>query len=306
MLKLFLYNPPKRPTGFTLTEVMVGMAVFIIGFSAVAAILPIGMRLQQQTQNQLIGRQTGQHAKAIIRSVELSERELADAYFSNLDTQTLNDGVEVRSRVDNDSADPGDIGTPVRAVPWLEIYTNSGVASGYLKWRLVDRAYPTVAGSAAGERDFYWVPLARDLTPSGSEQDWLMYAFILERRGNATYPTGADYFGNANNPSIPCIRKAFPDSTQNETGQIAGPKFDTFKFDGGLDVDDQFSAGDPLIAENGQIYNIIRVNSEPNSITVNSGTDGYGEYFWYAPQPAGGGDSPGVRIVAVPSAELFN
>jgi prepilin-type N-terminal cleavage/methylation domain-containing protein len=59
--------------GFTLTEVLVALALMAIGISAIASMFPAAMVLQQRTQDQIIAEKVANTASAIIQATTFDE-----------------------------------------------------------------------------------------------------------------------------------------------------------------------------------------------------------------------------------------
>jgi prepilin-type N-terminal cleavage/methylation domain-containing protein len=262
-------NQHRRRRGFTLTEVMIAMGVFILGMSAVAAIFPAGILLQQRTQDRVLSRHVADSAQSTI----------------------LGSGVQGEDLSGTGGAFDPDEGHDLTPIHNLEDQSATGSPEF---WPIGVRSYPSdVSPANAG---YVWIPMIRDRdrgTDDG-ERWWQLYACVLKRDPNATYGGGNTAPGLENVSSF---------SKQDETAEIGGADKDTFKFTGGVNAD-EFAVGDQIIDNEGRVFTVVRVNTSKNSITVN-GRVGSSDSFWYAPPPDGGGASPMQRIIAIPSADLF-
>ena len=139
--------------GFTLAEVLVALAVFALGFVAVAAIFPTAILMQRETVRQVQGEQFADSAEAAV----------------------LSRGFR---RADVEAAAPADSGTQV-------VFQAPAVLAD---WALKDRSY--LAQMADSKRRLFWVPVFFDADPSPNSRDWRVYLFIVGRTGADTY-TGA-------------------------------------------------------------------------------------------------------------------
>jgi prepilin-type N-terminal cleavage/methylation domain-containing protein len=316
--------PASRQRGFTLTEVLVGMAVFVIGFAAVAAILPIGMRLQRQTQSEMLSRTVARQAESTILATPISNEDIAVAYFN---ASGFSSGTPV-SNIDDSTTDLS---------PIHDVVDQSESSQPFI-WPLSSRIYPSSYSFPPAGMDneggitnsntfdpnqlgkYIWIPMARDRDSSSQGQDWQVLVFVLKRSDDASYPDGV--YGNSKSvgptgeqrpiPGISSVALADPSAGQgnpitNETDAIAGDKADTFRLDPGFSgIQNQFSAGDWIADDLGNRYQISRVNVDANSLTVGSRVQPGVTGIWYAPPPTDGGESPARRIVVIPGTELFD
>ncbi len=155
--------------GFTLAEVLVAMAVFALGFVAVAAMFPTAILMQRETVRQVQGEQFSDSGAATV----------LDRGFS---------GAAVNA------AAPLDTGSQ-------KVFEAPDALSD---WSLADRSY--IAQMPTGERRLFWVPVFLDANP-GQGRDWRVYLFTVGRQGADLYTGGGG--ANAGDPTtVPRIRGA--------------------------------------------------------------------------------------------------
>jgi len=292
--------------GFTLTEVLVAMGLFVIGFAAVAAIFPAGMVLQQQTQDRIQSLDAARSARSTVRAT-------ANAIYQPF-LDNLYDDAEFNATG----------GTQLVPVPTVASESREMV------WPLSTRAIMATQGSGGTDGRYYWIPLIRDRDPRAASsstvrnRDWQFYVAILKRENDTFYITnrssrnrdsqrrsrfvGQQVYGNVvdgqSDPRIPSIAGAEIDGTVSETDEIAGNRADTYIF-AESNLTSEFSAGDKVIDDRGRSYRVVRVNEGSNSITVN-GPTADANTLWFAPRASDGlGASPLQRIVTVQSENLF-
>ena len=221
--------------GFTLAELMIAMAIFLVGFVSVAAIFPAAIVLQKQTINEIRKEQVVRSVKALIKGRKFHEEYLV--FPSTLDNSNFDTNQRVARFKPTDPNDP--VGN----------------------WTLRDRSFPIHAADPF-KADMYWVPLVRDNDPDANEYDWQIFVFVLQSPANATYSTlGA----NANDPpQIPKVRSIPATKAGHGAGPDSTKLFLANQHQGVLKI----RAGDKVLDNNGVIYTVRSADS--GRIDVNS------------------------------------
>ena len=160
-------HPPRRP-GFTLTEVLISLAIFALGSVAVASIFPSAILIQKRT----------------IQDVEAETFEAtvrAELLGRGFEETALLAGTGVRDRVI----------TPRTAA----VQTTTGA-----RWSLRQRSYGSLS-ELATDREMFWKPLFYDAnaeTPGGTgsatspdARDWSVFVFIVRPSTLGEYPKGS-------------------------------------------------------------------------------------------------------------------
>ena len=274
-MRLFAHKRNRRH-GFTLIEVMLAMAVFLIGFTAVMAIFPVAALLQKQTMDDLTSQVVSKNAQALMGAKGLVHAELEGEIPQDYAVHPL----------------PG----PAAAV------------DVFAKWTLDDRSYPSSEPDPEARR-FYWVPMVkRTELGTNNPNDWLVYVFIMRRQDSSDYTKTAPATGWANFPdpaTVPGVKKIILtglkiDATRKRflfTNDVIVPT------DGAADL---VLAGDMIVDEYGIIHTII--SAEADGVTVagyifaepNTGLDP--SLFWYAAPPEDGRGSSGKRVEIISDA----
>ncbi len=132
--------------GFTLTEVLIALAIFTIGFIAVASIFPAGVLLQRRTVEDLD----------------------AVRFKESASTLVINRGFDGGMTGLGALSDYLVQGRPaVQPHPTLQS-----------DWALSDRQFPS-----SGASSMYWTPLFLDVDPSPASQKWQVYLFFTRHQG---------------------------------------------------------------------------------------------------------------------------
>lgn len=287
---------------FSLLEVLLALAIFVIGFVAIASMFPVAGLLQKQTVEDAVSQQFGRSAKAMIQGRGLSAA-------SDLNPGILPDDFRVH---------------PVPST-WL-----SGVAP---RWTLNDRSSPS-STSAVLSRQYYWIPLVRRTTSPGptAAANWQVFLFCVKREDKAVYQrTGAstewanydDGFVAApavvNGMSI-AVDSWFVPGVFN-AGVTVDPSdqtrfvFATAGFNADANGDgrpDEVAAGDQVLDSNGTIYVISQVDDDGFNVTgyiYDSQDDGASpSSIWYARPGANGsvGTSSPTRQLSILAGAVKN
>jgi type II secretory pathway pseudopilin PulG len=269
-----------NPSAFTLSEVLVAMGVFVLGMTAVAAIFPAGMLLQQRTQDKIFSRHTADSAQAMIlgSGVTPSDVDYEDVYDDSGDESTTFEVVADMRDEDTDE----------------------------LLWPIDSRSY--FSNTAAERGRYFWIPLVRDrdAQPGDDHREWQFYIAVLKRKANARY-TGSNIEGNDSNTNLPGLARVSVSDTANKGGEQFNGNHNAVQLGGSAELD-KFKVGDTLIGDQGRIFNVVRVDNNESSsdpwLVLDGRTKGLQD-IWYAPPPEGGSGSPLERVIAVPSTQLF-
>jgi prepilin-type N-terminal cleavage/methylation domain-containing protein len=175
-----------RSRGYTITEVLMAMAIFTIGFAMVATIFPSALLLQKRTVDNVLSRQATANAEAIITN-------------RGLDTTTLNTDMNAAWPLPANTWDRDQQVWPLPPDMLPYSFTSPSPVTHY--FTLADRGYPITIRDQT-DRDYYWVPLLRDADPtagtSASASEWNVYFFVLRRSRTLDYPNTTGIWANVN------------------------------------------------------------------------------------------------------------
>ncbi len=222
----------QRRGGFTLAEILIAMAVFLIGFIAVASLFPAAAVLQKRTIDDVHIDEVARSAKAMI----------AGRRFLGSNISTDGDAIDTDGQVH-----------PMPS-------TGTGLTSSISGWTIQDRSFPTIVG-APYNADYFWVPVVRDADTATGSRDWQVFLFVLRRDGGTQYNLSAAPARNAN-PSddntaaplnfVPKVRSIAASRTSVNTISIGtGPGGNLLPTG-----DRRFIAGDLMLDNNVVIYRV--------------------------------------------------
>ena len=262
--------------GFTLLEVMMAMAIFVIGFTMVMTLFPAALLLQKRTVDEVRSRHAERNAQALLQARPFDHNTLwplMDAAYSFWQTDQ-------------------------------QVYPLPPAMLAL--WTIEDRSYPVDIADPFARR-FYWVPLIRDKNPTpgttSSECDWETFVFVLRRGEGLSYPKPVTpmYWANQSDPdAIPGVWRV----------DLAGSTNNTVSFNN----DDGFGRplvriGDWILDSNGVIYRVTDVDltAIPDNVTLDgkvipTGNPGAPTHIWIGRPSTNGGPSPTHRIFVVPNA----
>ena len=272
---------PHTCNGFTLLEVMMAMAIFIIGFTAVMTLFPAALLLQKRTIDDVQSQNVARNAEAIIAGRTISLADLPgemDLVYPDVLPGPPNGIFDWR---EDEQVYP----LPPSMLP--------NVGGGAVQeWTLADRSYPVNIPTVEARR-FFWVPMVQD-ADSGAGFAWRVYVFVLRRGEGLQYskPGAQADWGNQTDPTaIPGVQRI----------PLVAPFYQPTRFY--FDNDD--GSGRPLVRvgnwvldSNGGIFQV----SESNAlrITVNGlviPDPGPPTHIWIGRPSDSGGPSPAQRIV---------
>lgn len=180
----------RRAIGFSMIESLIAIAVFALGFVAVAALFPVGATLQKEAAGDLVTQQVARNVKALLKSRKFSHLDLTN----NAHPRSVRDTREVQPVLKQRS--PGNLLDPPGRLP---------APVNFERWMLNDRSYFLVRNNLGAnayhprhaaelgdpyadefKRAFYWVPMIRSTKNSPGPLDWQVFVFIL-RRDDVTY-----------------------------------------------------------------------------------------------------------------------
>ncbi len=169
-----LVTPPSltRRRGLTLTEVLIAMGIFTVGFVAVASLVPAAIFLQRETVTQTN----------------------ADAY-----AQSVRNQVQVLGFDDTGLANANDF--EVARWDWNQV-TGYDPGDPMASFTLADRSYPT--SERVEFRTQFFVPLFMDtandpVLPDSTTRSWRVYIFVTQAQVNTT-PRGNERYLRSNTP----------------------------------------------------------------------------------------------------------
>ena len=192
--------------GFSVTETLIAMAIFAVGFAAVASIFPVGAVLQQNTADDVLAQQVADNARALITGRKFRHEILTDtdsvagypdALPENLQVQPV-----LQTKSDGSALDPAG-----------QLKHSSGPGDPHIweHWQLNDRSYFFVRESVGYHpqhtlelgnpdatefnRSYYWVPLIRRTKIPTSAPDWQVFVFVLRGGTPAHAAHGYDRHG---------------------------------------------------------------------------------------------------------------
>lgn len=275
----------RRSAGFSLTEVLIAIGLFAVGFVAVASLFPAGILLQKQTVEDMEAEFFIDNVEALIRARGFDEEIVADDYGTR--------------------DDPGDSRHDTQHV-WYsrDLLPQPGNPSTDNVWRLTDRTYN--ATDPLDTRDLFWTPLFMDLNPlrandpeQTDNRDWRVFIFVMRRDLNGYYPKiGArnvaieDPEGprpDGSNPDAPLGYPAVRSSQVNQTSPTR-LNFNNTNSDGERLV----RIGDKILDSNGVIYSVAI--SDDRYVEVEGVITGDPEVIWFA-DPGNTGRSALVDII---------
>ncbi len=273
-------NP--RNSGFTLTEVLMAMGIFLLGVIFVAAIFPAAALLQKETVTEVRVDQAARSVRALLTGMKFDhtgKQELRAAPTGLVD------------------GDPDATGMVHRFVP---ISGDNPKTGG---WTLRDRTYPAVANDLHSA-EIYWVPLVCDADPDPGEHDWRVFAFVLTRNANTRWTSFYDGDDSAN-PEDGWDSAGFwrtPNVRRVAVTLGKGPNNrDMFQFNNTINGDYELKIGDWLLSSNGYVYRVYEAHADGVEVDgfidhTNSDVPDFQWQIWYAP-PGSSGINPCKRII---------
>ncbi len=273
-----------RRWAFTMLEIVIAMAIFAIGFVAVAAIFPVAVTLQKQTMQDVDAQQVARNAEAILRSLfpttqieSASPSGLAgsDPYW--IDTHaTWLDGVRPLPFSDPPRNVMGDNASG----PLLTVNT---------------RSYPA-AEAVLANRSIFWVPMAR--RRPGASVQWDFFVFVLAKNrgqvsGEWDTASPTDYT-NANpydedaglDNAVPLLRRETLAATSGSKITLSTANL----------ASQYFRPGDWLLDSDGNDYRVTSIDAATNSLVTNVPIIGSPRHIWYGRASAVNAASP-LRLI---------
>ena len=261
---VILTRPVTHPgRGFALVEVLIALAVFTIGFIAVAAPIFVAVRIQSQTIDEVQVQQTERNAEALMRARKL---EYGTGTVRDFNAQIIEDG-----RVRKFTA------------PMMT------------RWSISDRSRLSTVTNAL-QRRYYWVPLIRSTkTPATGPQDWQVFVFIMRRGEGQSYPKTVGIWANDLDPdAVPGVRRVIVSVAPGNRFRFnfSGNANDTGG-DGRLDL---VRPGDQVLGEFGNIYTVIEAEAGWFSTDAPVPLNSNPSFVWLVP-PAGDTEPSPVRAI---------
>ena len=243
-------------------EILLALAIFLIGFVLVAMIFPAAILLQKRTVDEVISQEIARSAESLLRAK--METEPAGDFTARL---TVAHG-------------PGwDTDYSVVSFPpeMLKLNLDPMITA----WTAMDRSSPSTLINDAGNipavarRRFHWVPLVQDAATGPGWQSYQVYLFVLQRRDNTnynSYPLGGSVWANPDDAdTIPRVRRIgiTPSATDQYRAIFANQDFDGDNAnDGGLTATDLLlHVGDQVLDNNGLVRIISLADANGVSFT---------------------------------------
>lgn len=219
--------------GFTLTEVLISLAIFAIGSVAVASIFPSAILIQKRT----IGDVNAQVFESSIRGQFFAKG------FIDQDLQSGPNGVVFAE----------------------EDAVNDSVQVPSMRWPLRARSYGSLSEDVLS-RELYWTPLFLDRNLASNpgsglvERRWSVFAFLVRPSQDTLYPKPAtplapslEYAMGSDEPQIPAVSRvrstgnAFNAATDRTTIRVTNQRSGVLLI----------RAGDSILDEEGNIHRVI-------------------------------------------------
>jgi prepilin-type N-terminal cleavage/methylation domain-containing protein len=158
---------------FTLTEVLIALAIFALGFISVAAIFPVAALMQKETVVDLVGQQFDRSVIGLLKGRPFKAADLNNhPYFVG-----ANEDLEVHPIL----LHPSEITGFERWVLNARSYFHVPYLIDYYSIFDSDTSVYEARVNDPLQRPFYWVPLARRKNIPTAAGDWVVYVFILSR-----------------------------------------------------------------------------------------------------------------------------
>lgn len=271
--------------GFTIMEILLAMAIFAVGFAALAAVFPAGARMQKTAVSEVMAHQAAENARAMLRGRPFDLTQLKA-------TEVFADG---------------------------KVHALSEIGSIEDFWEISDRSYPSSVTDPF-YRHFYWVPLIQDINGLSDPKDWVAFVFILQKEANEysleiggslshsnELSDKANWANYQNSPVVPGVRRigAEKDGTNDKRFDLdlgGGVKNRLWSGPGQTPPQeaDLIRAGDWVLDENGQVYTVQLAHED--WIEVDRTIVGDPRVLWFSPPPGADRNSPVKRIIRVTGA----
>ena len=292
-----------RPGGFTLTEVLISLAVLAIGLVAVASLFPAGLLLQREAVKSTLRQSHVRSIDALLTGVNLDNgvllrfTDLIDDASASPTPEALSErgGLDdalfdvyavaevdrsVGSGANTDMSDPS--GPAPGSVSASAGYAgqDSYLANFPLSIRTLPTSTPArLIGSPPASafapdpdystREVLWVPLVRrGLEASDLFRDWSGYAFVLQPPADLM-AAGAYAWGNypgwmrSEVSANPFDPAYFPKVFRLPVGNVPNDQSEARFFD---DVRPHLRVGDPVLGDNGTLYTISRIDAADGEV----------------------------------------
>ena len=288
-----------RRTGFSLAEVLIALAIFAIGFTAVASIFPVAIVLQKHAIQDAVVEIGADNAKSLLRGRNLRHNDTSNPLLS-LHPSIL----------------PEDKKVHALTRPIIE------------DWSRGDRSYPKSVREH-GDREVYWEMVVRRTDEaSTTANDWQVFVFVMAQEPGIDYlMIGPNpYVGYEDDPSsdTEVIWATHPDTpgdtwagfvdalrTRNHPNVagvlISGVSGNRFLFDNRrwpsetpAGEPDQVYPGDSVLDSNGTVYEVIDADSEGievDGFIMSSPTPP--NRIWYGVPAKAGKPNPVRRILVL-------
>ena len=274
----------RRGSGFSLMEVLLSMAIFAIGFAAIAAVFPVASLLQSQASVDSMSQQAEHTIEALLR---VRPYEFADLVDTN---EKFPSGT--------------DLAAPM-AVGGEDLTFKLEDRKLWTHWKMENRGFPST--NFFDQRSIYWVPLIRrNAVPATDRSHFETYVFILSREGfpdrvdlqaNGYTKDSSDWANYQDPVEVPGVfRVSVAMDPANESRFV----FDNRKWPSYTQAGeaDQVRTGDQVIDNNGKVYTVLsadgsgaivnrEISQNPNAV----------HSIWYGVPPGPNRRSPTVRIV---------
>lgn len=258
---------------FSLMELLIALAIFLVGMIAVASVIPAAARLQKATLNDALMQHARRSVEGIVSGAPISQADLLTA-----------------SAVLPPNVSPNDYR---RVHPILPVVPH---------WSSHDRSFPSVE-TDLDARFLHWVPLARSRVVAPSDPDhWQLFVFLLRAVPGAVYDkTGGLTFANASGAGagVPGVAAIAIDAWSGSRFD-----FDNRHFAATPSGEaDQVRAGDRILDDNGVIY--VVADADAGGATVRSAILAAPQpptTLWYGRPPEAGVEGPTLDVLLLAGA----
>lgn len=296
---------------FTLTEVLIALAIFALGFVSIASVFPVAVVLQKETTDDMVAQQFARNAQADLKGRKFKAVDL------------------------NNPTGPFFIPDSLAVQPILKLRAlGPGIISQspnvFERWMVNDRSYFFTAAATtytpqltseiatgvnpAYSRSFYWVPLIRRTTPAPTAaSDWRVFVFILRRNAEDFDRAGLgagsgwanyDGFDNYTNPGLDPMWRV--PGVYGMPVTLAPSDVTRFNFDNDRNDDgrpDEIQTGDQVLDSNGTVHSVV--TADATGVNVSGPILSVPETpntLWYGRPAAAGKKSPTREILVLSDA----
>lgn len=283
-----------RAAAFSMTETLIALGIFAIGFAAVASIFPVAAILQKETAGDVLAQQVARNVQAMMQARPYKHADLDANQPHDLDVHQPYPLPMSTSPVFN-FWKLGDRS-------YFYLHPTSPPPPGYYAHENPPNSGTfTAVGNDAFHRGCYWVPLFRRRVDPTGPMDWQVLVFVLHRedskydRGAAsTWQTEwADAVEGYVSPNwlIPGVRWI------SVTAVMPNRFTFTNAWGSGLEI----AAGDQILDNNGFIYVVQQADTGGVNVAgrITQITGQPTDTLWYGRPAAAGRSTPTRKILVL-------